>query len=73
MDIIILVSQLKYYKDYIIIVKMDVKYGEQEEELVVHVVDEDGPNLLDRDWLTRSNVNLPEVHKITTIKGNLRK
>ena len=52
---------------------MDVKYGEQEEELVVHVVDEDGPNLLGRDWLTRSNVNLPEVHKITTIKGNLRK
>ena len=33
--------------------KVNVMCSEQQEEIVVHVVDRDRPNLLGRDWFTK--------------------
>ena len=44
--------------------KAHIKYGEKEEELVILVVDGDGPNLLvGRDWISTFNINCGEIHK----------
>lgn len=46
---------------------VEAKYGEQNLQLIVHVVDGQGPNLLGRDWLSKFKINeLSNIHTLVT-------
>ena len=46
---------------------VQAKYGEQNLQLIVHVVDGQGPNLLGRDWLSKFKINeLSNIHTLVT-------
>ena len=46
---------------------VQAKYGEQSLQLIVHVVDGQGPNLLGRDWLGKFKINeLSNIHTLVT-------
>ena len=47
-------------------INVHVKYKEVVEELPLHVVDGNGPNLIERNWLSKCRVNLGDIFILDT-------
>ena len=62
--------KLKTYTDELVgilgEVKVEVKYGEIKHNLVIHVVDGKGLNLLERDWLSSLKLMVNNIHNMST-------
>ena len=46
--------------------KVEVKYGEVKHNLVIHVVDVKGLNLMGRDWLSSLKLTVNGIHSLST-------
>ena len=44
--------------------KVTVNYGKQTQQLVVYVVNGNGPNLMGRDWLSSLKVSIGDIHRL---------
>lgn len=60
--------QLKTYTGEVVQVlgeaKATVMYGKQTQQLVVYVVNGNGPNLMGRDWLSSLKVSIGDIHRL---------
>ena len=45
-------------------VKVTVNYGKHKQQLVVYVVNGNGPNLMGRDWLSSLKVSIGDIHRL---------
>ena len=54
--------QLKTYTGEVVVVT--VNYGEQMQQLVVYVVNGNGPNLMGRDWISSLKVSIGNIHRL---------
>ena len=48
--------------------EVTVNYGEKKQQLVVHVVAGNGPNLMGRDWLYSLRVSIGEIYSTISLK-----